>query len=290
MTLRYVEHPGPVSVDRATRANAWVETATLTLQPGLSLLDSLTSAMQSHNARSATVALRGGAFSKLAYVMPATSPTRDHAVYFSGRYDPPGMARLFEGCVTYGIRDDSPWLHCHATWNTNDGKPGCGHILPSDTIIAEPIHAQAWLMRGAEFKVTSDPETNFSLFQPFARPVVRPPDARPAFALRLAPNQDVCLAIEEECATRGIRKAKLCAGVGSLVGAEFDDGRVVEPHITEVYVRHGAVEADGDGRPQAAIDICMVDHTGQISEGRLARGRNSVLVTFELLVEPLELT
>ncbi|WP_442596459.1 PCC domain-containing protein [Parapusillimonas sp. JC17] len=287
MNLRFVEHPGAVPEARATRADGWLETARLELEPGLTLLDALVLGLEKHNARSATLSLQGGAFGKLAYVMPATSSSPDHAVYFSGRYDPPGAVRLHEGCVTYGIRDDGPWLHCHASWTTADGKPGCGHILPNESLIAEAIQADAWLMRGVEFKVTPDPETNFSLFQPFSRPVVRPPDARPAFALRLAPNQDLCAALEAECESRGIREAVLCAGVGSLVGAVFDDGRVVEPHITEVYIRHGRIAEDENGRLKAEIDIRMVDHTGQISEGRLRRGSNAVLVTFELLIEPV---
>lgn len=287
MSLRLIEHPGPVPEARATRADGWLEKARFELEPGLTLLDALAVRLQSHSARSATLALRGGAFGKLAYVMPATSSSPDHAVYFSGRHDPPGVATLQEGCVTYGIRDDGPWLHCHAAWTTADGKPGCGHILPDQSVIAEPIQAEAWLMRGVEFRVAPDPETNFSLFQPFSRPVVRPPDARPAFALRLAPNQDLCTALEAECASRGIREAVLCAGVGSLVGAVFDDGRVVGPHITEVYVRQGRIAEDANGRLKADVDIRMVDHTGRISEGRLRRGSNAVLVTFELLVEPL---
>jgi hypothetical protein len=39
---------------------------------------------------------------------------------------------------------------------------------------------------------------------------------------------------------------------------------------------------------QAQLDVSMVDYKGGVSEGRLARGQNPVLVTFELALEVVE--
>jgi hypothetical protein len=36
------------------------------------------------------------------------------------------------------------------------------------------------------------------------------------------------------------------------------------------------------------VDVGLVAHTGEIAEGRLARGQNPVLITFELVIEVQE--
>jgi len=104
--------------------------------------------------------------------------------------------------------------------------------------------------------------------------------------LRIAPNEDVCGALEAVCRQHGIHHATVRGGVGSTVGALFDDGRRVEPFVTEVLIRAGRVRPDSRGAPVAEIDISLVDYTGGLADGRLARGGNPVLVTFELVLEP----
>jgi predicted DNA-binding protein with PD1-like motif len=109
-----------------------------------------------------------------------------------------------------------------------------------------------------------------------------------AHVVRIAPNVDVCFALERFCREHGITAATIEGGVGSTVGAVFDDGRVVEPFVTELLIRHGEIRLGDDGEPRARIDIVMVDYLGGVSEGVLARGHNPVLVTFELVVQPLD--
>ena len=41
----------------------------------------------------------------------------------------------------------------------------------------------------------------------------------------------------------------------------------------------------GTGRPSAEIDVALVDYTGALASGRLMRGDNPVLMTFELVLE-----
>jgi len=43
---------------------------------------------------------------------------------------------------------------------------------------------------------------------------------------------------------------------------------------------------DPHGAPRAEIDVTLVDLTGQMAAGRLRRGANPVLVTFELVLLP----
>jgi predicted DNA-binding protein with PD1-like motif len=104
--------------------------------------------------------------------------------------------------------------------------------------------------------------------------------------LQLSPNVDICSAIEDLCRAQGITQAVVCGGVGSLVGATFDDGRVVEPFVTEVLIRRGQVLSDAQGNPHAQIDVSLVDFTGGVHHGRLHRGANPVLVTFEMVLLP----
>jgi predicted DNA-binding protein with PD1-like motif len=107
------------------------------------------------------------------------------------------------------------------------------------------------------------------------------------YALRVAPNIDICTALEKFCRERGITRATVQGGVGSTVGAVFTDGRVVEPFVTELLIRQGEIVTDENGQTQAQLDVSMVDYKGGVSEGRLARGQNPVLVTFELTLEVL---
>lgn len=287
--MRRIEHPGPAASQRSSAVDVCIQAVNLQLAAGLPLLDAMVHALDPYGANSAVLSLHGGAFDPFAYVMPATSSSPDHAVYFSGRHDPAGEARIHGGCITYGRRDAAPWLHCHARWIEADGRAGCGHVLPNDAVISQAIAASAWLMHGADFAVLPDAETNFSLFQPvIASPVQAGAATTQALAVRVAPNEDLCTAIEEICFRRGIRKAVVRGGVGSLVGSVFDDGREVRPFVTEVFIERGEVAEGADGGLRADIDVHLVDHTGPIAQGRLQRGANAVLVTFELILQPVQ--
>ena len=129
------------------------------------------------------------------------------------------------------------------------------------------MRLSAWLLAGADFVVGADAETNFSLFQPAAIP-----DHNfdiNALVVRVRPNEDLCTSLESACMAHGIRNAKVRGGVGSLVGAAFDDARTVEPFVTEVFIRKGLIAPGPDGALRADVDISLVDHTGQMAEGRL---------------------
>ena len=287
MPQREIQHPGPVAAQRVDVVPTALQPLDLVLQPGKTLLDTLVDALPAGTC-SAVLSLAGGAFSPFAYVMPALSRTVEHAVYFSDRFAAEGPVQLIDACVTFGRRDGAPWLHCHARWVDADGTPHCGHVLPDQAVIGSPVSARAWLLHGAAFEVVADDETRFTLFKPLPQAVASATGlaGRPALALRFAPNQDVCGALEAICRQHGIREATVRGGVGSTVGALFDDGRRVEPFVTEVLIRAGRVRPGADGAPLAEIDVSLVDYTGGLADGRLARGGNPVLVTFELVLEP----
>lgn len=283
MAQRTIQHPGPVGPQRVDAVPVALRHVDLLLQPGQTLLQALVAALPA-GTRSAVLTLGGGALFPFAYVMPALAKTAEHAVYFSDRFDAPVPVQLQQACVTFGQRDGEPWLHCHARWAAADGTPHCGHVLPDEALLASPMPATAWLLDGAAFEVVPDAETRFTLFRPQAAEDAGAAIGR-AVALRLAPNEDVCTALEAVCHQQGWRGATVRGGVGSTVGAAFDDGRRVEPFVTEVLIHHGRVQPGAGGALQADIDVSLVDYTGGLASGRLARGANPVLVTFELVLE-----
>jgi predicted DNA-binding protein with PD1-like motif len=281
--MRHIEHPGPVHPKRVQCAPATLRAVEVRLPRGATLLQGLADAVRSQGATSAVFSLRDGTLAPMRFVMPALSNTAEHVAYFSERFEAQGAARIESGSITFGLRDGEPTLHCHATWVESDGRRRSGHLLPAESIVDEPVQLDAWVLDGAAFEVAPDAETNFSLFQVSAKA----PEAggTEALVVRLRPNQDLCLALEALCAERGIRQGRIRGGVGSLIGAVFDDGRIVEPFVTEVFIRSGVIAPDATGAPRAAVDVGLVAHTGDIAEGRLARGQNAVLITFELVIE-----
>lgn len=289
--MRLIQHPGP-SLRRIESLPTGLQGFTAALAPGQSLLDAVTAAFAAQGATSGVARLHGGVFDPWPYVMPALSRSPAHAVYFSERFEARGPIRLQEATITFGQRrdqpGDQPWLHAHVDWLDATGQAHCGHVLPNEAWLVDgPARLEGWALSGAGFVVQPDEETNFSLFRPVATPgaVTTTGGDAPALAVRVQPNRDLCEALESVCRAQGWRAAVVRGGVGSTVGVVFDDGRVVEPFVTETLIRHGVVAPGADGELRADIDVMLVDHLGGRHQGRLARGQNAVLVTFELLLE-----
>jgi predicted DNA-binding protein with PD1-like motif len=197
------------------------------------------------------------------------------------------VTRLKMAAMTLGQRDGTPFFHCHGLWTEADGRAGGGHILPEETVVAEPFEVDAFGLDGAVFKAEPDPETNFKLFGPVPSAAAAARTTSRAYALRLRPNQDFAGALEAFCRERGIIGAKLHGGVGSIIGARFVDGRIVEPFATEMAVRSGVIVSGVGGTSEATLDVALVDYTGGLAVGRLTRGDNPVLMTMELVLEVL---
>jgi predicted DNA-binding protein with PD1-like motif len=284
--MRRIEQPGRPPKERIQ----WVEAAgrrvAFELAPGARLLDAVQAAFAAEGFSGGVLTLEGGALDPFAYVMPALSQDGRHAAFYSSTYRPAGRSRIRTGALTFGVRDGAPFFHCHALWTEPDGALHGGHILPDGTVVAEPIRAAGFGLAGAAFLAAPDPETNFALFGPVPQPSDPAEGARPAFALRLRPNQDLAEALEGFCRERGIARAVLHGGVGSIIGARFADGRAVEPFATEMAIRAGTVAPGPGGSPTATVDVALVDYTGAVAEGRLVRGDNPILMTLEVVLEP----
>lgn len=282
--MRRIQQPGPETPGRIQWAECHGLRFPLTMQPGLTLLEAVRRGFAAAGFVSGTVKLDGLSLSPFAYVMPALSQTPEHAAFYSDTFRPVGVARIEVGAMTFGLRDGAPFFHAHALWIEGDGRRSGGHILPDETMVAEAITLEAVGLDGAAFLGEVDPETHFKLFGPRpAEPLGATREGR-FFAMRVKPNIDFCGALEDFCAERGIGRATIHGGVGSTIGARFEEGGIVENFATEVAITGGAIVDDGGG-PEAQIDVALVDYTGAMAAGRYRRGDNPVLMTFELVLE-----
>jgi predicted DNA-binding protein with PD1-like motif len=285
--MRVIKQPGSPVPERIQWVEARGRAFSFKLEAGVLLLEAARRGFAEAGFAGGVLNMRGGALGPLAYVMPALSKDGEHAAFYSDTFRPAGVTRLKMGAMTFGSRDGAPFFHCHALWTEADGRAVGGHILPEETVVAEPFVVEAFGLDGAMFVAEPDPETNFKLFGPVPSTPAGAKTTGRAFALRLRPNQDFAGALEAFCRERGITHAKLHGGVGSTIGARLADGRVVEPFATELAVGSGEIVSGAGRALEAVLDVALVDYTGGLAEGRLARGDNPVLMTMELVLEVL---
>jgi predicted DNA-binding protein with PD1-like motif len=285
--MRSIDQPGPATPERIQWVEARGRAFSFTLEAGLPLLEAARRGFSEAGFAGGVLTMRGGALGPLAYVMPALSKTGANAAFYSDTFRPQGITRLKCAAMTLGQRDGAPFFHCHGLWTETDGHLHGGHILPEESVVAEPFEVDAFGIDGATFAAEPDPETNFKLFGPVAHAATQAKAPSRAFALRLRPNQDFAAALESFCRQRGIFHARIHGGVGSTIGAHFTDGRKVVPFATELAIRSGTVAPNADGKLEASLDVALVDYLGGIAEGRLMRGDNPVLMTMELVLEVL---
>jgi predicted DNA-binding protein with PD1-like motif len=279
-----IQQPGPALEPRIVAVEGRGRAFALTLKAGLPLVEAVRAGFAAQGFASGTLNLEALALGPFAYVMPALSKDGRNAAFYSDIFRPEGMTRLESGAMTFGARDGAPFFHCHALWREESGKRNGGHILPEETLVAETMTVQAFGIDGALFEGNPDAETNFKLFGPVSAPSRGARTETRAFALRLRPNQCFHGALEAFVAAQGMARARIFGGVGSTIGAKLEDGFVVENFATEVYIKSGEIAPDASGALRASLDVGLVDYTGQMAEGHLARGQNPVLMTFELIV------
>jgi predicted DNA-binding protein with PD1-like motif len=283
--MRRIAQPGLSAAERIQWAEARGRAFSFTLDAGLPLLEAARRGFVREGFAGGVLNMQGGALGPFAYVMPALSKNSANAAFYSDTFGPDGITRLKTATMTLGVRDGAPFFHCHGLWTEADGRPGGGHVLPEETIVAEPFAADAFGLDGAIFAAEPDAETNFKLFGPVACSAGGGRTTSRAFALRLRPNQDLAGSLEAFCRARGIISARIHGGVGSTIGARFTNGDIVEPFATELTVISGTIAPGQGGAPEAQLDVALVDYTGGLAAGRLVRGDNPVLMTMELVLE-----
>lgn len=279
----YVRQPGAAREPRLCYAPARGVALTLALEQGMPLLAAAEKALSLVGYYSAVLELRDLTLGPFGYVMPALARDGRNAAYYSAIHRPPGLTQLAHGAMTFGRREGAPFFHAHGLWREADGRESGGHLLPEETILARPARVTALAFTGAGYVWRHDSEINFTVPGPVAGPDTA--ERAESHLLRVRPNIEIHDAVEDYCRAAGIRSARLRGGVGSTIGALFDDGREVGAFATEVFIENGQIAPDAMGHPVAEIDIGLIDHTGRIERGRLKRGNNPVLMTFELALE-----
>jgi predicted DNA-binding protein with PD1-like motif len=285
--LRHIQHPGPVAPQRVAAVAGSPVHLRFTLQQGDTVDRAIAKGFAASGCAGGFVAFSDGRFDPFRFLMPAFARDARHAAWYSDTFAPEGSVQIRRGCAIVGIRDGKTFIHCHGIWDTAEGRR-MGHMLAPDTFVAEPIEVTGIGLRNATFKSQEDPETNFLLFEPvLVAEGIQPSSKYPVLLAKVRPNEDISVAIEALCTEHGITAAKVY-GIGSLNEVRFIDGRSVSSYATELVINDGTVTSAG-GKPMARLDIAVVDVEGAISEGEIVRGDNPVCVTFELVIEVLEL-
>jgi predicted DNA-binding protein with PD1-like motif len=288
LPLRSARQPGTPSVCRLDTLAGPGRYLEFRLEPGKSLLQALSEPLLEAGIIGGTVKLDGMLLSPHHFVMPAQATDGEHAAYYSEQFSIETGARCEIARATFGRRDGVPFVHCHAVWRLSDGSLQGGHILNDQAIVGEATIAQAWGLGNATMQAEFDEETRFTLFRPISdgEQPTQAASTRIAIA-RLKPNQDLLQGIEEACRENGFSNAIVRGSVGSIIGAEFEEGHQVTNIETEIMVQHGFVKSGADGL-RAQLDIALADRYGTVSSGRLKRGHNPVLICFELVLEEVD--
>jgi len=251
------------------------------LEAGMNLRDAISIPLARAGLDGGTVRFANLPVSPLHFLMPALAVDDQHAAFYSAPQAMEEGTVIEYACATAGRKEGEPFVHCHGIWRGRDGHRQGGHLMMEKTVAGASTPAQAWGLHDATMATRYDPETNFTLFYP-TRLSDQPLSAsgKRLVLARIRPDQDLTIAVEQACAEHGMRNAIVRGSVGSIIGANFEDGRVLEDRATEILVRSGEVR-DGIGR----LDIGLINPQGQVCEGVLKRGSNPVLICFELVLE-----
>ena len=155
--MRSIAQPGAPAPERIQWVEARGHAFSFTLQAGVPLLEAAHRGFAREGFAGGVLNIKGGALGPFAYVMPALSKTGENAAFYSDIFRPPGVTRLKLGAMTLGVRDGAPFFHCHALWREADGSSSGGHILPEETVVAEPFEVEAFGLDGAEFTAEIGP-------------------------------------------------------------------------------------------------------------------------------------
>ncbi len=285
--LKGIRHPGPVDRDRIDSFAGDALDLDIPLAGGVSLIDAVAEPLEAAGLSGAGVSFRQVRMEPFRYVLPAFSPDAEHVAYYSAAHAPAEEVEIDYANLTYGRKDGAPFLHCHALWRDRAGRLRGGHVLPHDTFVSAPGRARAFGTTQVAMVSKFDAETNFTLFRPAAlRETPAQTQARSRCILaRLKPNVDLIEGIEDVCRRHQVASGRVHSGVGSIVGAEFEDGRIVREHPTEILALTGRVTPDHEGQPRVDLSIALVDTNGELHQGKPLRGRNPILICFELVLE-----
>jgi len=270
--MRRITQPGPALQPRIDIAQSEGRKIDVVLEPGVALEEAVARATQAFS--SAWLEIRDAPVDALEYVIPAASPDDAHVAWYSDPRGFSGPGQIDHLGMVVGRHRGASFLHGHGLWTPKGAAQAMGHILAQRTILSQPVRASGIGLMGARFERLPDAETNFELFQ------AQGGGGTGRFAaLRIKPNQDFATALDAACTALGWTAVRAC-GLGSLIGAEFESGEVLDSLPSEFLITDAKVGCD---EPEPEIVIVGVDG-GKILSGRLIRGQNPVLITAEVIL------
>lgn len=266
--MRRVTHPGTAVEPRVTALPVQAHAVEVILRGGLPFGQSVAEALA--NFEGGFLELRDVPMDPLTYVIPGPAQN-GHAAWYSATHQMGAGARIVQGCVHLGWREDARFTHTHGIWEDATDARHMGHILPDQAVIARDCTVRGWGLSGGCLEARPDPETAFTLFQPKQRESRAGGEA--AHLVTLRPNQDIGAALI------GLGLTGRVMGLGSLIGTRMQDGAALESYATEILLTDGHIGPMG-----AHLEAASIGLDGRMIEGRLAAGVNTVLVTAELLI------
>jgi predicted DNA-binding protein with PD1-like motif len=282
--VRLIKQPGPLRALRIDSFEGRRITIEIDLKVGISLLDAIAGPLAEANVSGAGMQFKDLYLEPTSYLMPTFSKSEEHVAYYSDTYKCNDEVKIDYANATFGFKDGSPFIHCHALWE-EDGKSCGGHVLSPDSIVSRPSKVLVYCTTSIGMESLFDPETNFTIFTPIQHELVEGLESHEKCIMAtVRPNEDFIKSIEDLCKRHKLKEAVIRSGIGSTVGANFEDGRFVEDIPTELVILSGRVSTDEEGRCHADVDIALIDAQGSIHKGRLERGFNPVLICFELVI------
>lgn len=266
-----IKHPGRDVDVRMVSAPGDITRHSVQLNAGQNLLEETSKLMGIADCQSGLLILDGAELGPFDYVIPSESNDKLHAAWYSETYSC-DAARLRHATAIVGQRDGDCWMHCHALWDT-ENSAGMGHLLPDTLILANDATVTLFVFSGGTFDVALDEETAFSIFHVHGERCLGN-----AFIAKINPHEDIYTALEELIVKSGFSRAGIF-GIGSLVGAHFEEGKPMECPISEVLISPDA-SWDGDLK----LPVYCVDTENRLFDGTLVKGGAPVLITFEVMV------
>lgn len=281
---RRLKHPGPVSDERIVSKAGALEIVEIHLKKGMRLIDAVSQILEPAGIQGAGIRFKDLRLAPVSYVMPAYSPDDKHVAYYSETYTVSEEILIEDSNATYGIREGIPFMHFHGLWKDGEKQKG-GHILASDSIVAEDGTAIAYSAKSVKIDSIYDKETNFTIFNPQKNRENDYKDTdRTCIIATVKANEDLVDAIALICKEHQISSGSIWTGIGSTVGGVFENGNTVEQIPTELITMNGQIVTDKDGELQVKYEAALIDVQGTIHFGGLRRGENPVLILFELVI------
>jgi predicted DNA-binding protein with PD1-like motif len=272
-----IQHPGIPSSERFYTAQGAADARFVWFKKGDHLLAAINQVMGSIRPVAGFVSLKGLKFSVCSYFIPASSPDDQHVAWYSDARAQYSVG-IVNATAVIGIKDGAWFAHCHAQWQSESGEMGMGHLNCAECVIDEDCQLELHIFSGAALEVLPDEETGFSLMT-LSR---RQPEAAfvNAVLLTIRPHQDLRHTVNRVASQFNIESGHLM-GVGSLIGAEFNQAPSMHDPLSEVVVLPGAVI---ENRQLTRLPIACVDSKAAIFQGDLKPGGGPILITAELLL------